>query len=182
MAHHLKAREEKRVLFKYVHAVFESRIHFRFNPAYFTKGAHWFWLQLLCDCWVHSQNVADVGQICAFVHWLLHFHGLWWVLQLIYYHSHQHARRQVIHVIIIKLYELIQSLGFNHWYNICNSNNVLLTGDTCDCGWEMYEGNCYSSFTSYDNHSAAQEYCRSMGANLASIHSLGENDFVASLM
>ncbi|XP_061163166.1 macrophage mannose receptor 1-like [Saccostrea echinata] len=47
----------------------------------------------------------------------------------------------------------------------------------CETGWSEYEGNCYKNFPK-ENWMNARDSCRRMGAELTSIHSYEENQFL----
>ena len=51
----------------------------------------------------------------------------------------------------------------------------------CPAGWSFFESNCYKVFTKTLSGEDAENYCQVEGGHLASIHSEGENDFVALL-
>ena len=50
----------------------------------------------------------------------------------------------------------------------------------CDTDWEVFKQHCYYFSTSKMAFSSAQSECQSMGAELPSIHSKQEQDFIAS--
>lgn len=57
----------------------------------------------------------------------------------------------------------------------------------CEDGWQAFGDYCYwfsnaDGNGDYASHDEAQKQCQDKGANLASIHSSDENDFVYSLL
>ena len=64
---------------------------------------------------------------------------------------------------------------------------VVASFDTCDqtcCGkeWLGYGGFCYRYFTFQKTWQDARNYCLVLGADLASIHSTGENNVINGLV
>ena len=52
-----------------------------------------------------------------------------------------------------------------------------------DCGnWEEYDGNCYKFILDKKRWNAASKYCKDLDAQLVSIHSEDENNFVLGLI
>ena len=53
----------------------------------------------------------------------------------------------------------------------------------CEDGWSRYSttGNCYQYFSSEETWEDAQSYCQNLGAELASVTTEGENDFLTTL-
>ncbi|KAI8514118.1 hypothetical protein Bbelb_084420 [Branchiostoma belcheri] len=52
----------------------------------------------------------------------------------------------------------------------------------CQSGWSEYKNNCYKLFKDKVCWSTANEKCKQHGANLASVGSAGENNFIAHLI
>ncbi|KAK0418143.1 hypothetical protein QR680_013396 [Steinernema hermaphroditum] len=52
---------------------------------------------------------------------------------------------------------------------------------TCPEGWDLHEGNCYFVSTERTSRPKAEALCRSKEADLASIHSVEENDYLGRL-
>ena len=52
----------------------------------------------------------------------------------------------------------------------------------CPEGWTEFEGRCYSLLTNYHDITECRGECRDQGGDLASIHSMRENDFVANFI
>lgn len=78
------------------------------------------------------------------------------------------ARRTWISVVRL----VIIILGFS-WG--CNSIQ-------CKIGWQEWNDACYKLFTDQKNYSDASATCKNDSANLVSIHSAQENEFVRSLL
>ncbi|KAF4660359.1 hypothetical protein FOL47_007193 [Perkinsus chesapeaki] len=57
----------------------------------------------------------------------------------------------------------------------------LFSPEACDQGWVLYGSHCYRFFDAMVSFFEAEGRCNAMGANLASIHSEGENEFVRTL-
>ncbi|XP_067306937.1 type-2 ice-structuring protein-like [Pseudorasbora parva] len=55
-------------------------------------------------------------------------------------------------------------------------------GKVCPCGWTKFGLRCYKFFPQTLNWVAAQRNCQSFGANLASVHSRAENNFLLGLL
>ncbi|XP_067307388.1 ladderlectin-like [Pseudorasbora parva] len=55
-------------------------------------------------------------------------------------------------------------------------------GQMCPCGWTKFGLRCYKFFPQRVNWVAAQRNCQSFGANLASVHSRAENNFLLGLL
>ena len=58
---------------------------------------------------------------------------------------------------------------------------VILAPVSCKAGWELYNGACYKLFTLGTTWEGAYRACYVEGAQLLSIHSAAENDFVRSI-
>merc|ERR1712066_1107370 len=56
---------------------------------------------------------------------------------------------------------------------------IIVSG--CPSGWDSYKANCYKFFTEQMSWSEARNECLDLEANLASIHSEEENNFVTGL-
>ena len=54
----------------------------------------------------------------------------------------------------------------------------------CEESWTHFHGtaHCYRYFDSSKTWEEAESHCQSLGADLLSIHSLNENDFIKSLV
>ncbi|KAI8514115.1 hypothetical protein Bbelb_084390 [Branchiostoma belcheri] len=52
----------------------------------------------------------------------------------------------------------------------------------CNSGWSEYNNHCYKLFKDKVSWSTANERCKQHGANLASVGSAGENNFIARLI
>jgi len=61
---------------------------------------------------------------------------------------------------------------YNSSYYIC-SQEV-----SCQEGWHSFRGSCYKFFNEYHNISVCRNDCKKEGGDLASIHSMEENDFL----
>ncbi|XP_067307964.1 type-2 ice-structuring protein-like [Pseudorasbora parva] len=55
-------------------------------------------------------------------------------------------------------------------------------GKECPCGWAKFGVRCYKFFPETVNWVTAQRNCQRFGANLVSVHSRAENDFLLSLL
>ncbi|KAF4734491.1 hypothetical protein FOZ63_023428 [Perkinsus olseni] len=62
-----------------------------------------------------------------------------------------------------------------------NARTQLYSPDACDDGWVLYGSACYRFVDSLVDFFEAEARCNVMGANLASIHSEAENEFVRTL-
>ncbi|KAF4663342.1 hypothetical protein FOL46_004810 [Perkinsus olseni] len=62
-----------------------------------------------------------------------------------------------------------------------NARTQLYSPDACDDGWVLYGSACYRFVDSLVDFFEAEARCNAMGANLASIHSEAENEFVRTL-
>ena len=59
--------------------------------------------------------------------------------------------------------------------------HVSVTGGSCPVGWDYYNGNCFYVSTSAATQPEARKRCLKMDADLASISSQDEMDFVESI-
>ena len=50
--------------------------------------------------------------------------------------------------------------------------------NACDLGWEKFQGVCYRHFSKRQGWEVAEQHCRMLGANLVSIMSPEEQDYV----
>ena len=80
-------------------------------------------------------------------------------------------------------FSLRMLLGFSTSANLVAA--TLDGNDVCECedGWSRYSttGNCYQHFSSEETWEDAQSYCQNLGAELASVTTEGENDFLTTL-
>ena len=60
------------------------------------------------------------------------------------------------------------------------SSSILLL-DVCEDGWNFFNGSCYFTSDTCETWTNASTKCRSMGANLVSVHSQEENVFIQHL-
>eukprot|EP00092_Neocalanus_flemingeri_P019105 GFUD01020695.1.p1 GENE.GFUD01020695.1~~GFUD01020695.1.p1 ORF type:complete len:187 (+),score=32.94 GFUD01020695.1:219-779(+) len=59
--------------------------------------------------------------------------------------------------------------------------SVLLGSDvSCDNDWTMFNQSCYKVVRGYNDIEVCREDCKRQGGDLASIHSMEENDFIVS--
>ena len=58
---------------------------------------------------------------------------------------------------------------------------LYVTSGTCAEDWLIFQNQCYRYFTTKKNWTDARTECQSHGANLTSIHSADEDEFVDSL-
>ncbi|XP_067307387.1 type-2 ice-structuring protein-like [Pseudorasbora parva] len=56
------------------------------------------------------------------------------------------------------------------------------TGKACPRGWAKFGLRCYKFFPQRVNWFTAQRKCQNVGANLASVHSRAENNFLLGLL
>jgi len=56
-----------------------------------------------------------------------------------------------------------------------------LIGESCEDGWRFYNGKCFYTSDSEVNQTTARSECQANGAELASISSQAEMDFVESI-
>eukprot|EP00092_Neocalanus_flemingeri_P014015 GFUD01015120.1.p1 GENE.GFUD01015120.1~~GFUD01015120.1.p1 ORF type:complete len:423 (-),score=74.35 GFUD01015120.1:253-1521(-) len=61
------------------------------------------------------------------------------------------------------------------------STSVSTESPTCKSGWTLYHSSCYLYVATTLDWSSSQAACLAMSANLASIHDMGTNDFIAKL-
>ncbi|XP_063754781.1 lactose-binding lectin l-2-like [Eleginops maclovinus] len=59
---------------------------------------------------------------------------------------------------------------------------VDLQGGSCPTFWSLFTGRCYKYIATHLTWADAELHCVSLGANLVSIHSDGEDEFVKSLI
>uniref|UniRef100_A0AAV2L5D8 C-type lectin domain-containing protein n=1 Tax=Knipowitschia caucasica TaxID=637954 RepID=A0AAV2L5D8_KNICA len=53
---------------------------------------------------------------------------------------------------------------------------------TCEDDWSKFESHCYQFFDRKSSWTGAEDACQLLGAHLASVHSLDENDFLYQLI
>ena len=56
------------------------------------------------------------------------------------------------------------------------------TEASCDADWTEFNNSCYKIFPNHSNIEECRADCRKEGGDIASIHSMEENDFIASFM
>jgi C-type mannose receptor len=52
----------------------------------------------------------------------------------------------------------------------------------CDADWKMFNQSCYKLVMNYSDIRECRKDCQKEGADLASVHSKDENDFIVSLL
>ncbi|XP_039631852.1 lectin-like [Polypterus senegalus] len=65
---------------------------------------------------------------------------------------------------------------------ISTVTDVSYSFEICQPGWEDYHTKCYKYFSMRKTWIDAESYCGSLGGNLASVHSSGENYFITKLI
>ncbi|XP_039631878.1 lectin-like [Polypterus senegalus] len=65
---------------------------------------------------------------------------------------------------------------------ISTVTDVSYSLDSCEPGWTSYFSDCYQYFPMPKTWIDAELYCVSLGGNLASVHSSGDNHFITSLI
>ncbi|XP_043986702.1 ladderlectin-like isoform X3 [Gambusia affinis] len=63
-----------------------------------------------------------------------------------------------------------------------NEDLEVMTVQSCSWGWSLFNGRCYRYFSAYRTWAQAEKNCLTMQANLASIHSYEEYEFIHRLI
>ncbi|XP_027866892.1 galactose-specific lectin nattectin-like isoform X1 [Xiphophorus couchianus] len=81
------------------------------------------------------------------------------------------------------VFTLLLGLSFGLWDGAdagCNLRVDICEG--CEKDWTWYDGRCYLYEKTAKNWATAENFCLSLGANLASFHSVGEYNFIRKLI
>merc|ERR1719410_1616135 len=77
--------------------------------------------------------------------------------------------------------EVLKTTGYRSSTNTTTPTKPPLVDSTCPTGWSESGGNCYKYFDNSVKWDDAREHCLSEEADLASIHSEEENDFLREI-
>jgi len=75
----------------------------------------------------------------------------------------------------------VQVFAGDNFYPPTDGSYTNLIWGSCPSGWSEFQGKCYKYFNEQMTWTDARDKCWSHAANLASINSIEENDFVADL-
>ena len=64
----------------------------------------------------------------------------------------------------------------------CNSIHWCLFIVSCENDWSAFNQSCYKLVSDYKDVEVCREDCKKDGGDLASIHSMEENDFIVSFL
>ncbi|KAI8484821.1 hypothetical protein Bbelb_374180 [Branchiostoma belcheri] len=86
--------------------------------------------------------------------------------------------------VLTKMADTIATVTMDGLEQTVSKNTVMpfSTAIPCQGGWSEYNNHCYKLFKDKVSWSTANERCKQHGANLASVGSAGENNFIARLI